>query len=167
MAAAALFTDPAGRLLLVEPTYKDHWELPGGGVEADESPRDGVIREIQEELGLDIEPGRLLAVDWVPPQPNRTEGVMLVYDGGTLDAAQQEARKVHRSGWSTTAAARPCTPNWSAKPATGSPRTARPPFRCCPEQGFQAPETGGPTTAPFATLSASRRHGCRSRRTGS
>ncbi|WP_412102692.1 NUDIX domain-containing protein [Plantactinospora sp. KLBMP9567] len=34
-----LFTDPAGRVLLVEPTYKEHWEIPGGCVEADESLR--------------------------------------------------------------------------------------------------------------------------------
>lgn len=30
-------------------------------------------------------PGRLLVTDWVPPRPERTEGVMFVYDGGTLD----------------------------------------------------------------------------------
>ena len=42
MAAAVLFFDAADRLLLVEPTYKPTWELPGGTVEADESPRAGV-----------------------------------------------------------------------------------------------------------------------------
>ena len=39
MAAAVLFFDDTDRLLLVEPAYtKTHWELPGGCVEADESP---------------------------------------------------------------------------------------------------------------------------------
>ncbi len=28
-AAAALFTDAAGRVLLVKPNYRDHWSLPG------------------------------------------------------------------------------------------------------------------------------------------
>jgi 8-oxo-dGTP pyrophosphatase MutT (NUDIX family) len=84
MAAAMLFTDGAGRVLLVEPTYKEHWELPGGSVEADESPYDAAVREVAEELGLAIMPGRLLVVDWVPPSLGRTEGVMVVFDGRPL-----------------------------------------------------------------------------------
>lgn len=66
MGAAVLFTDPAGRVLLVEPTYKDYWEVPGGAVDADESPYDAAMRELKEELGLSVSPGRLLVVDWVP-----------------------------------------------------------------------------------------------------
>jgi ADP-ribose pyrophosphatase YjhB (NUDIX family) len=38
MAAGALLFDEDGRILLVEPTYKPYWEIPGGVVEADESP---------------------------------------------------------------------------------------------------------------------------------
>lgn len=88
MAAAVLFTDPAGRVLLVEPTYKDYWEVPGGAVGAGESPYDAVVRELKEELGLSVSPGRLLVVDWVPPRPGRTEGVMFVFDGGGLSGTQ-------------------------------------------------------------------------------
>jgi 8-oxo-dGTP diphosphatase len=88
MGAAVLFTDPAGRVLLVEPTYKDYWEVPGGAVDADESPYDAAVRELKEELGLSVPPGRLLVVDWVPPRPGRTEGVMFVFDGGGLSSAQ-------------------------------------------------------------------------------
>lgn len=84
MGAGVLFFDPADRVLLVEPTSRDYWEIPGGRVEVDESPYEAVIREIAETLGLDVVPGRLLAVDWVPPNSDGTEGVMLVYDGGQL-----------------------------------------------------------------------------------
>ncbi|WP_229068915.1 NUDIX hydrolase [Actinoplanes sp. DH11] len=92
MAAAVLFFDDTDRLLLVEPAYhKDHWELPGGCVEADESPRAAAVREIHEELGLTVEPGRLLAIDWVPPRSGRTEGLMLVFDGGMLSPEQVAA----------------------------------------------------------------------------
>ncbi|MFF3868033.1 NUDIX domain-containing protein [Micromonospora sp. NPDC001898] len=85
MGAAVLFTDAARRALLVEPTYKDYWEIVGGCVDADESPRQAAVREVKEELGKSIVPGRLLVTDWVPPRPGRTEGVMFVYDGGALD----------------------------------------------------------------------------------
>src|SRR5437016_12465021 len=84
MGAAVLFTDPAGHVLLVEPTYKDHWEIPGGAVDADESPYAAACREVKEELGLSRPPGQLLVVDWVPPRPGRTEGLMMVFDGGVL-----------------------------------------------------------------------------------
>ncbi|WP_116949479.1 NUDIX domain-containing protein [Jiangella endophytica] len=84
MAAAVLFSDAGGRVLIVEPTYKDHWELPGGLVEADESPLAAARREVREELGLDRPPGRLLVVDWVPPRPERPEGLTLLFDGGLL-----------------------------------------------------------------------------------
>lgn len=88
MGAALLLSDDQGRVLLVEPTYKDHWEIPGGAVEADESPYTAVMRELKEELGLLVQPGRLLATDWVPPRPGRTEGLMLVFDGGVLTSEQ-------------------------------------------------------------------------------
>ncbi|MGX7676201.1 NUDIX domain-containing protein [Plantactinospora sp. DSM 117369] len=92
MAAAVLFFDDTDRLLLVEPAYtKTYWELPGGCVEANESPRAAAVREIQEELGLTVEPGRLLTIDWVPPRPGRTEGLMIVFDGGQLSHEQVAA----------------------------------------------------------------------------
>ncbi|MEV4346980.1 NUDIX hydrolase [Actinoplanes sp. NPDC049596] len=88
MGAGALLTDDQGRVLLVEPTYKDYWEVPGGAVEADESPYAAVGRELKEELGLIVRLGRLLVTDWVPPRPNRTEGLMLIFDGGVLTPEQ-------------------------------------------------------------------------------
>jgi 8-oxo-dGTP diphosphatase len=84
MGAAVLLSDLEGRALLVEPTYKPYWEIPGGCVEADESPHTAAARELTEELGLPVQPGRLLVTDWVPPRPGRTEGLMLIYDGGVL-----------------------------------------------------------------------------------
>lgn len=88
MGAGVLLSDPDGRVLLVEPTYKDYWEIPGGAVEADESPYAAVVRELREELNLQVRPGRLLVTDWVPPRPGRTEGLMLLFDGGVLPPEQ-------------------------------------------------------------------------------
>jgi ADP-ribose pyrophosphatase YjhB (NUDIX family) len=85
--AAALFRDSEGRVLLVEPNYRAGWGLPGGTVESDdgETPRQGARRETAEEIGLDIEPGRLLAVDWVHGE-GRPPLVAYLYDGGVLTA---------------------------------------------------------------------------------
>lgn len=91
MGAGALFADERDRALLVEPTYKDYWELPGGVVERGESPYTAAVREVREELGLTVSPGRLLVVDWVPPGMYPSDGVMFVYDGGTLTAEQTSA----------------------------------------------------------------------------
>jgi ADP-ribose pyrophosphatase YjhB (NUDIX family) len=83
--AAALFRDAEGRVLLVEPNYRAGWALPGGTIESDdgETPRQGARRETAEEIGLDRELGRLLAVDWVHGT-GRPPLVAYLYDGGVL-----------------------------------------------------------------------------------
>ncbi|MCF3135563.1 NUDIX domain-containing protein [Streptomyces olivochromogenes] len=83
--AAALFRDAEGRVLLVEPNYREGWALPGGTIESDdgETPRQGARRETAEEIGLDRELGRLLAVDWVHGT-GRPPLVAYLYDGGVL-----------------------------------------------------------------------------------
>lgn len=93
-AASAFFHDLDGRVLLVKPTYRDSWLLPGGGMEADEYPAETARREIKEELDLDLAgSSRLLAVDWTRPRPGgRPALVAFVFDGGTLTANQAEAR---------------------------------------------------------------------------
>lgn len=94
-AATMLFTDGQGRVLLCEPAYKDVFEAPGGAGEVDESPRDTAAREVKEELGLVVEPGRLVAVDYVPMigsgDAARTEGIIFVFDGGRLTSEQTAA----------------------------------------------------------------------------
>jgi ADP-ribose pyrophosphatase YjhB (NUDIX family) len=87
MAAGALFFDDADRVLMVEPAYKDYWDIPGGYVEAGESPLHAAVREVREELGITPPMGRLLAVDWAP---NEAEGdkVLYLFDGGRLSREQ-------------------------------------------------------------------------------
>ncbi|WPW32337.1 NUDIX hydrolase [Streptomyces atratus] len=91
-AAATVFRDVRGRVLLVEPNYRDGWALPGGTVESDEgeSPRQAARRETAEEIGLDLEPGRLLAIDWARG-PKRPPIAAYLYDGGVLDEAELKA----------------------------------------------------------------------------
>ncbi|MFD0026115.1 NUDIX domain-containing protein [Streptomyces sp. NPDC058382] len=93
--AACLFRDARGRLLLVEPNYREDWALPGGTIESadGETPRQGARRESAEEIGLDLEPGRLLVVDWARGT-DRPPIVAYLYDGGVLDEQQLKAVRV-------------------------------------------------------------------------
>jgi 8-oxo-dGTP diphosphatase len=87
-AAGALIRDEQGRVLLVRPTYKEMWELPGGSLEPDESPLTACRRELREEIGFDPPLGGLLCVDWVSPSPPWDGGLMFLFDGGVFSATQ-------------------------------------------------------------------------------
>jgi 8-oxo-dGTP diphosphatase len=89
-AAGALFFDASDRVMLVRPTYKPGWDIPGGYVERAETPLVACRREVREELGIAPTIGRLLVVDWAP-QPTDGDKVLFVFDGGVLDLADQAA----------------------------------------------------------------------------
>jgi ADP-ribose pyrophosphatase YjhB (NUDIX family)/NTP pyrophosphatase (non-canonical NTP hydrolase) len=113
-ATVVLFTDENDRVLLVEQGYRNpptNWALVGGGVDADEPPRVGARREVLEEIALDIDLGRLLAVNW-HPATDRPPLVVYVYDGGVLTDAQiKQIRlldgELTRHGFFTLEEARP------------------------------------------------------------
>ncbi|HZX03440.1 NUDIX hydrolase [Kribbella sp.] len=95
MAADCLFTDGTDRLLILKPPYKPTWDLPGGAVERDESPRAAARREVLEEIGLVVEPGALLAVDWTARSGDFSEVVALLFDGGVLTPDEIERIVLH------------------------------------------------------------------------
>ena len=59
---SAVIFDRRGRLLLQQRSDGGQWGLPGGSVEIGESLRDAVIREVSEETGLRVTPGRLVGL---------------------------------------------------------------------------------------------------------
>jgi 8-oxo-dGTP diphosphatase len=84
-ASAALITGTSGWPLMVKPNYRDHWQLPGGILEHGEPPHVGCAREIEEEVGLTIGPGRLLALSWAAPDGDRPRSFLFfVFDGGEI-----------------------------------------------------------------------------------
>lgn len=94
-AAGVLYLDSHGRVLLVHPTYKDGWDLPGGYLMPGETPTAALRREIVEELGTSLPVGRLLVVDWAPAG-GEGDKVLFVFDGGELTEAQLAA--IHVDG---------------------------------------------------------------------
>ncbi|MCL7457390.1 NUDIX hydrolase [Micromonospora sp. MSM11] len=90
VAAGALFFDGEGRVLLVRPSYKNHWDIPGGYVEPGESPRAACMREIKEEMGLTTTIGSMLVVDWAPVE-HEGDKLLFVFDAGSLTSEQEEA----------------------------------------------------------------------------
>jgi 8-oxo-dGTP pyrophosphatase MutT (NUDIX family) len=85
--AGALIFDKAGRLLILKPTYKQGWTIPGGQVEADgETPWEACRREALEECGVEVATARLVCVDFLRPRAGRPGGVRFLFDCGTFGA---------------------------------------------------------------------------------
>ena len=81
VSAGALLHDGTGRILVLKPTYKSGWTVPGGQVEEDgESPWEGCRREVAEETGLVVDSGRLVCVDFLHPRPGKPGGVRFLFD---------------------------------------------------------------------------------------
>jgi 8-oxo-dGTP diphosphatase len=78
LAAYALLVDERDRVLLAWWNGEGHsdpaWSLPGGGIEFDESISAGLVREVFEETGYAVEPGALLAEDFLTGRGRTFEG---------------------------------------------------------------------------------------------
>ena len=83
--AGALIFDGSERLLVLKPTYKKGWTIPGGQMEpSGESPWETCRRETEEECGLVVRTGRLVAVDFLFPREKRAGGVRFVFNCGVF-----------------------------------------------------------------------------------
>ena len=90
--AGALIYDERGRLLILKPTYKKGWTIPGGQLDAaGESPWEACRRETHEECGLALTSGRLVCVDYRAPRPKRPGGLRFVFDCGALGETELAA----------------------------------------------------------------------------
>ncbi|WP_059007973.1 NUDIX domain-containing protein [Streptomyces specialis] len=88
LGALALFRNPIGDILLVEKSYRSgraRWGLPGGCAKQNEPVPVACQREVLEETGLHVVPGRVLVLHHVPANGTSAEGINAVFDGGVLD----------------------------------------------------------------------------------
>ncbi len=96
--AGALIRDPDGRVLILKPTYKKGWTIPGGQIDpTGESPWDACRRETEEECGLVVENGRLACVDFLTPRPGRPGGMRFLFDCGTFSAESLAGLRLQES----------------------------------------------------------------------
>jgi 8-oxo-dGTP diphosphatase len=92
----------AGEIVLLERTHPPEegtWVLPGGMVEADETAADACVREVEEEVGLDVEPVSLVGL-YDDPERDRRGNVSAAYlclptaESDAAPRARAEARRV-------------------------------------------------------------------------
>lgn len=74
--------------MIVKPHYMEHWLMPGGLVEEDESPLEGCMREVKEEIGLSVSIRKLLGIEYNPNVGPGGDGIAFVFYGGVLSQEQ-------------------------------------------------------------------------------
>jgi 8-oxo-dGTP diphosphatase len=78
VAVKVIIKSNSNNILLVNPIYKKGWQLPGGGVEPNEEPKEAAVRELTEELGLDIDATKLKLIDSVFRREH--DNLILIYE---------------------------------------------------------------------------------------
>ncbi|BCM65685.1 hypothetical protein EASAB2608_01019 [Streptomyces sp. EAS-AB2608] len=96
--AAVVFCNEDSEVLIVKPTYKDYWNLPGGAVDVEhgETPYDAVVREVREELGISPPIGRLLVHAWVTVAGKGAQA-LYIFKGGVLSRQDMQALTLQQS----------------------------------------------------------------------
>lgn len=84
MGAGTLILNENDEILIVKPSYKDHWSIAGGSVDENESPREACIREVKEEIGIDLKEVKFLCVDYAPNVGEKGESLQFIFFGGKL-----------------------------------------------------------------------------------
>ena len=103
---AGLIRDERGRALLQKRRDNSLWGFPGGAMELGESATDTLRREVCEEMGLDVEPQRLIGIytasefDKVYPNGDQVQMFISFFEcqvvGGAIKMQEEEVLEV---GW--------------------------------------------------------------------
>lgn len=89
VSAGAILMDSEQRILLLKPTYKSGWTIPGGVMEEDgETPWEACLREVREETGIEVSEGRLVCVDSRPAKKGSKLGLRFLFYCGEVPPEQ-------------------------------------------------------------------------------
>ncbi len=96
MGAGALIVNEKDEVLIVKPSYKDHWSIPGGVIDNNESPKGACMREVKEETCIDLKECRFLCVDYKSSRSETGESLQFVFFGGKL--SERDTRNIKPDG---------------------------------------------------------------------
>lgn len=68
--ASVILEDVVGRALIVKAHYKDYWTFPGGMLDDGESPKQAAIREVFEEVGIELDES-VVTFCWIASRTSR------------------------------------------------------------------------------------------------
>jgi 8-oxo-dGTP diphosphatase len=95
MGSGVIFFNKKDEILILKPTYKDNWTLPGGVVEVNESPRETAIRETKEEIGLSVKSPKFFGLIYYPDTDGiKGESLQFLFLGGVLSDSAIKKIKV-------------------------------------------------------------------------
>jgi 8-oxo-dGTP diphosphatase len=95
VSVAAAIVDESGQLLAVRRRDNGHWEPPGGILEHHETIQAGLVREVREETGLEVEPQALSGV-----YKNMRRGIVaLVFRCRIIGGEPRPTREAEQVSW--------------------------------------------------------------------
>ena len=87
----AIILNEKHEVLLCKRTDMDIWNLPGGRMELGESPDETVIREVKEEIGVDVSIDRLLGVHTKPHDIHVVFSFLCTITSGNIQTSDEVA----------------------------------------------------------------------------
>ena len=95
--AAGIISNSEDRVLLLKHRFRtgSGWGIPGGFIEADEQPEEGLRRELREEIGLELQTVRLYKARTF----KGTLQIEIIFYGRTEGVATPQSQEIKKAGW--------------------------------------------------------------------
>ncbi len=95
--AAGIISDSENRVLLLKHRFRagSGWGIPGGFIEADEQPEDGLRRELKEEIGLELQTLKL----YKARSFKGARQIEIIFCGRTHGTATPQSQEIKKAGW--------------------------------------------------------------------
>jgi 8-oxo-dGTP diphosphatase len=90
-----------GRIMLTKDVDSNGYKLPGGAVEEDELIRDAAVREVKEEVGLDVNLIKLVTIqDYINPKPDHGHKIRFYFTAEVVGGVEHKReREVAEIKW--------------------------------------------------------------------